>query len=262
MRPSGALRAITVKVERAKEHLATLNVEIDTFASQRPYAVHVVTYAGTNEIQDFVWVRDTPGRWSAITGDCVHNLRSALDHIVWALSGGDDTAPPRSEFPIFLEEDRYLQRSARGEPARGSGLQKIEGVRPFEAKTKIRQLQPFRSPKPAEHPLWILHELDNFDKHRALHVVMGWGYTELWRRGINDVTDLPPGWRQLRATQGHAYPRPGATSRVKLRSDLAMRVALEDTVVGTTNNNVDVVLTELISYVEQTVLSTLEPYLP
>lgn len=41
-----------------------------------------------------------------------------------------------------------------------------------------------------------------------------------------------------------------------------MRVALEDTVVGTTNNNVDVVLAELISYVEQTVLSTLEPYLP
>ncbi|MEX2269207.1 MAG: hypothetical protein WEA75_11025 [Acidimicrobiia bacterium] len=133
------------------------------------------------------------------------------------------------------------------------------------ARTAIRKLQPFNRPDVARDPLWILHQLNNFDKHRALHVVFGWAHTNLAERGIFDVPDLPRGWRQGRATQGPMYvahlPVGPVNYNVKMRFDLAMRVTLPPKTVGS-HDCVDVVLADIIEYVRTDVVDALRPWLP
>jgi hypothetical protein len=72
------------------------------------------------------WTRAISSDWSAIAGDCVHNLRCVLDHIVWDLSGGDGKAPYHSEFPVFSDVLKYFQSEGR----KASGAQRsLEGHR-------------------------------------------------------------------------------------------------------------------------------------
>lgn len=259
-----ALDDIAIKLDRAEEHLHTLDAEISRFATEQPYAFHVVTYKGSDKVRDFLWLREPPRRWSALVGDCVHNLRCALDHIVWTLSGGDGTAPNHAEFPIFQDERKYFERTNQGKPKRGSGLSKIEGVNPLAARARIDALQPFTTPHAARHPLWVLHELDRFDKHRALHVIGGWAYTAgIDGHRIRSTRDIPPGWRRIKATSSPELPTPmlaGQKTRVKVRSDLAMRVTLESEVVRH-DENVDVLLSALIDFVRREVVDSFRPWL-
>jgi hypothetical protein len=252
--------AIRVKLDRAKEHAEVFKAEVDRFAAEKPYPFHVVTLYGNN-IYDVEWVRNPPARWGAIAGDCVHNLRSALDHIAWDLaSDGDGNAPYHTEFPIFVDREKFFQRTKAGEPARGSGLRKIDAITDLNLQTAIKRLQPFQSEHPTRHPLWILHELDNLDKHRALRPVTAWAHTDLWRRDIHDLPDLPPGWRQLRATQGPRYAAQMVGMgkvRMKMRYDLAMRVTLPAGTVDT-EDNLDVLLDGLIEFVETKVFDIFE----
>jgi hypothetical protein len=94
--------------------------------------------------------------WSLIFGDCVHNLRSALDHLAWQL----DAKPAASTaFPIRLNPpDRWP-------------LDCVSRMRP-DAQIIIEGLQPFwethHGREPARHPLWALHSLDIEDKHKVL----------------------------------------------------------------------------------------------
>lgn len=103
--------------------------------------------------------------WGLDIGDFVHNLRSALDHLVWSLIVHHGIAPTnRHEFPVFLDEVDY-RRSA---PKKLAGLSS-------GALDEFESLQPFRSPvaglEPQVQPLWLLHQMDVVDKHRLLHVV-------------------------------------------------------------------------------------------
>jgi hypothetical protein len=111
-----------------------------------------------------------PHSHSLVVGDCVHNLRSALDHIVFQLSTNysqplTDAQVKHSEFPIFNRRSRFHERTKKGDPARASGFGKIEAVDPT-AQAIIESMQPYRG----GDYLWLmlLHELDRIDKHRRL----------------------------------------------------------------------------------------------
>ena len=96
-------------------------------------------------------------RLAALVGDCVHNLRSALDHLVWQLSedfSGVDDSDTTSQFPIFRSEHLYQSR----------GVNQIGRVG-ASATALIRLLQPFHDEQPLAHPLWFVHDLDRRDKH-------------------------------------------------------------------------------------------------
>lgn len=106
---------------------------------------------------------------SPVIGDFVHNLRSALDYIVWTLTTDAVRASPKAnkiEFPIFIDPTSY--RSFRPD--------KLCGVSD-EAARVIDLLQPFNGPDgrrdlvdAATQPLWHLFQLDKWDKHRALNL--------------------------------------------------------------------------------------------
>jgi hypothetical protein len=125
--------------------------------------------------------------FSLLTGDCLQNLRTALDHLAFELNTGPTSVSvkdiaKRSEFPIFGNEDgkgsdRFIQTHTKGPrvglPVPRSGLAKTEGM-DKAALQIIEGLQPYNRGQAYDtHPLWCIHELHRIDKHRVLHAVAG-----------------------------------------------------------------------------------------
>lgn len=147
-----------LKIVRAYEHLKLLNDKVDGALALQPNAVIGKVESDTGDKvyrAQITW--QPPREWGLILGDCVHNLRSALDHMVWdlvLLNGG--TPGTDTEFPIYLDGTQYgLQHEA---------ARKLGGVSPQAAEI-IEQAQPNNAPT---HPLWLLRELDIVDKHRTI----------------------------------------------------------------------------------------------
>ena len=168
-------RSVQLKLDRATHHLTTLQEQVESFLADKPYAERrVLEHNGHDHV--FVWDKfsPTPDVFALIAGDAVHNLRSALDHLAFALAeaGAHKKAASlspaqaaRIEFPITRSEDDFLQKLGRGV---------LRNVEP-NAKAFIEVSQPYRSslPHPEAHFLSIIAKLDNTDKHRTLNIT-GW----------------------------------------------------------------------------------------
>ncbi len=106
-----------------------------------------------------------------VLGDFVHNLRSALDHVVVA-SSSPQSKRKIAGFPIATEDPwkrdanrRYIVRDTE---RRKSFLRAIGGL-PDDAQALIKRFQPYQMPERAsESILAIISSLENADKHRAL----------------------------------------------------------------------------------------------
>ncbi len=168
-----------LKYGRSKEHFLMLQDEIARFLQSNPYQLIGEFHTDAIRQQESYVVRvqarsHPPDHWSLIIGDCLYNLRSGLDHLVRHLSKRHSgTADGPTEFPIFKNRDSFhkMDRSKNpSTPTRWSGLHKIRLIDPT-AQTIIEGLQPYyRRDGPIDlHPLWLLHELSNEDKHAALH---------------------------------------------------------------------------------------------
>lgn len=172
MNPS--LRKVGSKIARAREHLDAIDDETVRFARSDPYRV----VADFDEKNLAYFDKPTPGyvavlrqvvrldteRLSLLAGDCVHNLRSALDHLAWRLVLSNGSTPDeKTYFPVLA--DRLTD---------GGKVRKIKvvgGVDPA-ALAIIESLQPYHAAEdPTLHPLQVLSDLDNIDKHRTLHAV-------------------------------------------------------------------------------------------
>ena len=159
---------IRVKIERAKKHLRDLAAEILTLTHTTIVHRDPKTGVPPNPIT-FMWNPDfkTVPTLSfdvvAISGDIIHNLRSALDHLAHQLVfvGSPhlttSTISRNIGFPIAESMAKY----------EAIKVGKVEGMRP-EAKKAIDRLKPYKG---GNDPLWRVHELDNIDKHRALFTV-------------------------------------------------------------------------------------------
>lgn len=105
--------------------------------------------------------------WGVILGDFLHNVRSALDHLVWQLVLLSEQQAPgvQHQFPIALSERAYLA-------SRGMRERMLAGVAD-EHRAVIDQVQPFRLGDEAKtHSLAYLSRLSNTDKHRILPIAM------------------------------------------------------------------------------------------
>ena len=110
-------------------------------------------------------VQQPPAELSVLVGDCVHNLRSALDHLAYVLASGHSgpLSPARartSAFPLFKTGPEFRDRAA----GMMAGMSR-------RARASIERLQPYHRRRcPPLWRLWMLHELSNIDKHRLVHV--------------------------------------------------------------------------------------------
>jgi hypothetical protein len=92
-------------------------------------------------------------------GDVIHNLRSTLDHLAFALvSAAGGTPDKYISFPIFDSLKAYTDLA----PGR------LKGVNPYCLQT-IDNMQPYSHGW--GHWAWQLHQLDIIDKHRLLLTV-------------------------------------------------------------------------------------------
>ena len=129
-----------------------------------------------------------------ILGDAIQNLRTALDHLAQQLylvgTGSSDLATDTS-FPIAdtVSIHQSLLRKS------------VKGMR-REAVDAICALEPYKDAK--GHQFWVLHKLNNIDKHRALVAVesyfgaynasahlLGGDDLPAWLQGI-ELIELPP----------------------------------------------------------------------
>jgi hypothetical protein len=152
------------KVSRAHACLDALDHDItDFFASYNhpigghyePEAAQITLYAVGHEDVPVV-------EWGLRIGECLHNLRSALDHLAWqfALShlGREPTEQEatRIQFPLEDTPDRF----------------KKAGVRKYVSPKHLAYMdvfQPYHSgDDAATHKLSILRRLSNLDKHRVV----------------------------------------------------------------------------------------------
>lgn len=152
----GPLHSWIVKGKRAQEHLNWLKAELEWFREGRPYRVGTKV-SGDPPMNELICesVDSIPLKWSVVIGECVNGYRSALDHIVYFLAEKRGKATGKTEFPIFVDPQKY--KHARG--------QKIGGLHE-DTQAFIDGLQP----KNRSDPLWLLHNLAIIDKHRRIHV--------------------------------------------------------------------------------------------
>ena len=155
------LLSCRLKIDRAIEHFNHLHAHYEAFTARRPY--RVVVEEDTEpaiKIHRVHIAESIPQEWSAVVGDVLHNLRSALDSLAASLIEQKATAPKsvveRTYFPI---------RGAK------SGLYDNEATSFFghirsDAEKLIRRLEPYRGGK--GNPLWQLSRLNIIDKHRRI----------------------------------------------------------------------------------------------
>lgn len=167
--------SFTLKLQRAYEHLDSFKHEADAWVRADPYGIvdEPDPEPPPQPIGDNCQARririnrvsDVPERLSVIMGDCLFNMRCALDHLALTLAKSHavsmtDEQVIGSEFPIFSSSAGYRKHAPK----------KI-GCLEQSAQAIIESLQPYHCPSGyAAHPLWQLHELNRVDKHRALTV--------------------------------------------------------------------------------------------
>lgn len=156
------LDGATYKVARAEDQIEQLYVEMTPERSNYYHRGMSQFNADRTEHTLDAVISDTAFlRWGVMTGEIIHNLRSALDLMLCALVRRSDAESDCSgiEFPI---------RSAA--PAEGEQLKELKVVKNPDAVAKIEAHQPYTASDPMSHPLWLLNKLNNWDKHRVLQV--------------------------------------------------------------------------------------------
>lgn len=154
------------KLDRANEHLKKLRAELSRWVKSRPYGItdELDTKSGDNVLYARM-LRPAPPIIATVVGDCLYNLRSSLDHLVYCLAARNQNRPltdaevTTCAFPICQRPQEFYKR--------GRGRIRLLATEP---QTVIERLQPCRTGNPTAHPLWILEKLNNIDKHRRLLV--------------------------------------------------------------------------------------------
>jgi hypothetical protein len=162
---------MAAKLARADEHLKLIKDDVEHVVRAYVQLIPNEFDAQTGQ-HVFRAQRDSvrPDWLSPVIGDCVHNMRAALDYLAWELVGiTGNKGTTSNEFPIFTDPRLYRRHAPI----------KVLGV-PDKAITVFEQLQPFYGPnsdpfhpdwrEPTREPLALLYALDIADKHRSLNL--------------------------------------------------------------------------------------------
>jgi hypothetical protein len=162
MPSAGSLDLVRLKIGWAKKHFNELVSVMDWYFKANPCQVVSELDPATNEISStrVIVNNPIPPEVPLLIGDCLQNLRTALDYLVWELVlAAKGTPNKKNEFPICTSKDLFEESLKRG---------RLDGV-PVLAKTAIERLQPYNTGNdPMKARLWVLNHLTNINKHRRL----------------------------------------------------------------------------------------------
>ncbi len=181
------LTSALLKIGRAKELLDGLDAEVRAWNETVPYTGTIQINAEKTRASLVIKVNNEAPiiRWSLIIADIFHNLRCSLDHLVWAIGVHESpTVTPlnsRIQFPIW---------DTRPGP---DVMKNIKSLSPA-VRAAIESVQPYSLPYPSLplHPLSILRDIDNTNKHRLLRtVIASVGKCEVVLNPRDDIQDSP-----------------------------------------------------------------------
>lgn len=154
--------------------LDSLDKVILDYVESEPYGIADERYEGDDGIVYLLYedVRDPDIMLGVMFGEILHNLRSALDQLVWQLVLLNDRTPCRwNAFPVCVvrkvsKVDPKRPAWTRDWPSKLKGVSRkhralINAVQPYHGRGGFKRKQ--------LHPLMLLTDLWNTDKHRIVH---------------------------------------------------------------------------------------------
>ncbi len=180
------LDSTIAKRNRAYEHIEALKGEVESFFKGTPYVIETIFEDDGRKLVNKVrLVRRPSEKFGVMIGDAVFNLRSSLDHLAWALSDKPtkENVANQIMFPIYPTRKKYREAI----PRRLHGVTKVaqaemEKFQPFKRKYTLWTGQKIHRFSP--HPLAVLNELCNTDKHRLIYAA---GLSLVHARGTASV---------------------------------------------------------------------------
>ena len=169
-----------LKLDRAVEHLYALEAASERWSQTDPCALWSDCELGTRKHRTYIEsVRQPIDPLIPLRlGDCVHNMRHALEHIAYEIAACiTESTPPLNEgtagFPIVAPRkgETPARTASRFDDGLASKLGLPKKKMPAALYTVIEGLQPYNGGN--RMLLHILSELDNLDKHRLPPVVAG-----------------------------------------------------------------------------------------
>jgi hypothetical protein len=160
-------KSVYGKLSSAEEHFKLVDAEISAwmkgctysfaFRHNADFTRHAVVLSRTDPEPDLL-------RWTLIIGDCINNLRSSLDHLIYAVAKHEMRNDPTCDieklaFIIVDKPELFMNKDNR---------KRLEGLSQ-EVIDAVRSCQPFIRRHPVLPPaLAILRNFSNDDKHRLL----------------------------------------------------------------------------------------------
>jgi len=156
------LSSAKAKLGRAKLHMDTANRVLKDFVGSQFYTTRIEKDSKGWLIVKVIDLKPLPPEFALAVGDAAHNLRSALDHIIFSFSTKPLTSKEerRIQFPLISKGKEYRQHRERC-------LSKV----PATVRALVDSFQPYHRKKwPANRILEQLQAINNWDKHRALAI--------------------------------------------------------------------------------------------
>src|SRR5688572_27123835 len=90
------------KLARGEEHLDALASSFDAFIKSDPYRLTHDYVDGNSALVIHVKVVGRqPSFWPELAGDCIHNIRASLDHLIWSLTERVTPSPKHPKTTAF-----------------------------------------------------------------------------------------------------------------------------------------------------------------
>jgi hypothetical protein len=217
------LRGPLLKIERAKQHVNDLNRQVNEYLSRNPFELRI----RERKIppQRLIYIKadaPIPDSFSLVIGDAAHNLRSALDHLCFAMvsNQAEEKSRARIGFP-------FAKRG--GEGLSGAIATRQMHLAPKHVIDELHALNPYAS---GDKYLFAVSALNERDKHHfiltvglgiqfsvtALVYLLGNGGEELidprlgrgaWLESVGDwVRNLDPGDVEREFDEASQYQPP------------------------------------------------------
>jgi len=153
------LRGTRVKIDRADKHIADFDAALTAFEKEGPYERLVETDAAGIQKCTVRLTGPLPSDLVGSIGDAIHNLRSALDHLAFAVAETNGVSGNKLRKVSFTirETKKDLKKALDEREISRIGaawLGFVETVEPYVGGSG--------------EDLYAINVLDNIDKHRAL----------------------------------------------------------------------------------------------
>jgi hypothetical protein len=171
------LDAVIDRLHRAEEHFEPIKAHLLSYYRER---VGLMTGEfdpdndGSFVMEGELGVPDM--RLHTLIGELIHDLHSSLEHLAWQLVEANGGEPGEGTcFPVLKVAPTPNKKGEQSLPNIAGGVSEA-------ARTFLDKAQPYKfEERYAMHPLWVLRQLWNIDKHR--HVVARGIRSQSWFPG-------------------------------------------------------------------------------